>query len=550
VADNQTDVVSNTWLGITMSQSTSLLVQLGAFLAAITVIFKWYLNDFAAFYSKLPYQAVAILAAFPLYLLCFSIVPQALRRYRKARRNDVTLSDVPSVGYFRLDPVVTTTPQEFRREDDAHNEVLRWIHATTRPVLFLSGVSGSGKSSVLEAYVLPMLRSEGWRIELIRTFDNPLPQLDKVLGTWSPGNGRMLVVFDQFEEFVVLEERTSAEARRQFVARVQAVCQTPPSGLCLLFSFRRDYMRSVVGLKLDDLTGQNYTEIDAFRRDEARRFLEGAPGKPGPALVERLLAGAEALDDVPARFRPITLNMLGLALQEFDRQVTAPPERLIQGYMEAAIAQPEIKEIAPSVVETMITAANTKAPRSVKELEEKTALRSQDIRVCLMLLARRGLVRQLDAAQGVWEISHDFVARQFAILLGRLRPSPWPKVAMYAAPMLFVLMLVGLLVGVLLYVHQQAVAELRTLDVAVTLNKNTHGLKAVFPNDANDQELTSAMPDLHELGVSDLDLSGTQVTTLPALPGSLLRLDLSGTKVRSNDPVVQQAVAKGVLVSF
>jgi hypothetical protein len=242
---------------------------------------------------------------------------------------------------------------------------------------------------------------------LIRSFDNPLPQLEKTLEMTVSGDGRLLIVFDQFEEFVILEERTSTSERRQFLARVRALRQTPQRGLCLLFSFRRDYMCAVIAMKIDDLiSDQNYMEIDAFRRDAARRFLEAAPEKPGPELLDRMLSGAEALDDVPARFRPITLNMLGLALQDFDRQVTERPERLIQGYMEAAIAQPEIKEIAPGVVEKMINAANTKEPRTVAELTTETGLGSPEVLVCLVLLARKGLVRPLDAAQSLWEISH------------------------------------------------------------------------------------------------------------------------------------------------
>jgi hypothetical protein len=92
-------------------------------------------------------------------------------RWRKAQRDAITLTPNPAGGivkHFRLDPYVTATPQEFCREDDAHNDVLRWISETSRPVLFLSGVSGAGKSSVLEAYVLPMLREAGWTIEHVR----------------------------------------------------------------------------------------------------------------------------------------------------------------------------------------------------------------------------------------------------------------------------------------------------------------------------------------------------------------------------------------------
>src|SRR5262249_16742587 len=152
----------------------------------------------------------------------------------------------------------------------------------------------------------------------------------------------------------------SAEARRLFLARLQRLCRTPPPGLCLLLSFRRDYMRDVVAMKIDDLIwGQTFMEIDAFRRGPARRFLEAAPTAPTSGLVDRLLAGAEAIDDVPARFRPVTLNMLGLALQDYDRELTGRPERLVQSYVEAAILHPEIKEIAPRIIEKMITDANT-----------------------------------------------------------------------------------------------------------------------------------------------------------------------------------------------
>jgi hypothetical protein len=214
------------------------------------------------------------------------------------------------------------------------------------------------------------------------------------------------------------------------------------------------------------------------------------------------LVGAEALDDVPARFRPITLNMLGLALQDFDQQMTGRPERLIQGYMETAIAQPEIKEIAPSVVEKMITAVNTKEPRTVAELTAETGLSSQEVLVCLVLLARKGLVRQLDAVQSLWEISHDFVARQFALLLGRLHPSVWPRLAMFAAPILFVLILSGVVIGIPWYVHEQAFSALRALGIAVTQDNKSKGLIARFPRDADDNTLRSALPNLSEVGVS------------------------------------------------
>jgi hypothetical protein len=493
------ETVRNTWLGMTIVQSRLLLVQVVSMLVAIGSIIKWYDSYFEDFHNRHPALSLTILAAGPLYILCFSTGPQMWRRHRKARRDAITLTQNLEAGgpkHFRLDPYVTATPQEFHREDNAHNDVLRWIRETTRPILFLSGVSGSGKSSVLEAYVLPILQAEGWRIEPVRSFGDPLPRLEAVLATHRPRRTRLLIVLDQFEEFVILEDRRSAEERRQFLARIRELRQTPPPGLCLLFSFRRDYMSDVIAMNIDDfVVNQTFMEIDSFRRDAARLFLERAPDAPVPALVNRLLAGAEALDDVPARFRPITLNMLGLALQDFDRQVTGRPERLVQGYMEAAIAQSEIKEIAPRVVEKMITDANTKEPRTVAELVAETGLGDHDVVACLVLLARSGLVRRLDAAQNLWEISHDFVARQFALLLDRLRPNIWPTVAMFAAPILFTLVLCGIVIGVPIYVKYQAYAALRGLDVSAT-EGNSHRVVAKFSTTATDAMLKSALSSL------------------------------------------------------
>src|SRR5262249_44072667 len=95
-----------------------------------------------------------------LYILCFSVAPQMWQRRRREQRESLALAD-PKPGhakYFRLDPYVSASPQEFSREDDAHHEVLKWISESLRPVLFLSGVSGAGKSSVPEGFVVPMLR--------------------------------------------------------------------------------------------------------------------------------------------------------------------------------------------------------------------------------------------------------------------------------------------------------------------------------------------------------------------------------------------------------
>jgi hypothetical protein len=518
---------------MTFLQSRLLIVQLVALLVATGGIITWYNKYFATFYDQHPLLAPVIVVAIPLYILCFSVGPQMWQGRLRAHRESIALAPDPVSGrprHFRLDPYVTASPQEFRREDDAHNDVLKWINESSQPVLFLSGVSGAGKSSVLEAYVLPLLREEGWRVGQVRTFSDPLPRLETILAASRRQGTRLLVVFDQFEEFVILEDRASAEARRLFIARLQEICRTRPPGLRLLLSFRRDYMGDVIAMQIDDLIpGRTFMEIDAFKRGAARRFLEASPAAPSPGLVDRILSGAEALDDVPARFRPVTLNMIGLALEEYDREVAGRPERLVQSYVEAAMSQPDIKEIAPRVVEKMITEANTKRPRTVAELAADTRLSQSDVVACLVLFERKGLVRRLDA---MWEISHDFVARQFALVLGRLRPNPWRNVRMFGAAAAFMLMLAVLVLAPIEMQYrgrEQAYEALRRLNVSVTERRFTvgvmervSGLHAIFPNQSVDnRRIVSAMPHLILLEISGLDISTTiknadGVTQLPS----------------------------------
>jgi hypothetical protein len=182
VADAR-NALNRSALGMTILQARSLAWHVVPLLVAIGAIYKWYDRYFAPFYERHPVISIAILGSFAVYVVGFGIGWHAWRRYRQAQRDALALTssqETADTRYFRLDPYVTAKPAQFQREDDAHNLVLQWISETTRPILFLSGVSGSGKSSVLEAYVLPLLQADGWRIERIRSFSDPLPQLEAV----------------------------------------------------------------------------------------------------------------------------------------------------------------------------------------------------------------------------------------------------------------------------------------------------------------------------------------------------------------------------------
>jgi hypothetical protein len=92
----------------------------------------------------------------------------------------------------------------------------------------------------------------------------------------------------------------------------------------------------------------------------------------------------------------------------------------VRQYIEQSVEQPAIREMAPRVLKELVTEQGTKWPRSEKELVEQTHLRPAEVRAVMNGFSAVALARPLDAAQGVWEFSHDFVARAVARALSHL----------------------------------------------------------------------------------------------------------------------------------
>ena len=139
--------------------------------------------------------------------------------------------------------------------------VLYWV-AETR-VVTLAGVSGSGKSSLLQAGLLPALRagdlpgSEGWRIVVATpgTLDTEKAGAD-------------LVVLDQAEElFTVLEDERRAELARALAAAVVG-------GGRLVLAIRADHWARCADLpELAELVGESSLLVPAMTEDELRRVV-------------------------------------------------------------------------------------------------------------------------------------------------------------------------------------------------------------------------------------------------------------------------------------
>jgi Leucine-rich repeat (LRR) protein len=537
----------------------SLLLLVLGFVAAVRVGVR----QIPEFEHILPSWAFWVLLA-----LCFlAVVAQIVLEWR-ANRNRVALQELAikpgavQTGYFRIGAYADTDEdrKQFTRPDQAETKVLEWLkRATAQVPLYLTGDSGSGKSSLLNAFVLPTLREQGWTVIEARTWQDPVDALGKALGK-APSTGRskansdrdprglvegaarrserMLIVLDQFEEFLILGKPQNHQAFAAFVADLQ---RRPIKNFALLLVLRSDYQFLLEDAGLPPMrSGENLFQLARFQLSAAEAFMKLSGLDLQPAPLSRLLTSAAELDDTPGLVRPITINVIGFVLAS-GRTVASSLDAgaLVRQYIEQTLQQPAIRDHAARLLEQMITEQGTKRPRSEQSLATDAVLRPAEVRAVLNCLSDAGLARPLNPARGEWELSHDFIARAVARFLGRHRTQLLRRVGAYTAPALLIVALLGGAGAVVWNRLSPDTTRAQLSDMGIATTSNEAGEIRAETQDLNDDLLSRAAPLLTKLGdrLKVLSLARTKVTNVDALKGltALQGLFLSGTPVTSVD---------------
>ncbi len=113
--------------------------------------------------------------------------------------------------------------------------------ATSNKLLVVSGASGSGKSSVVQAGLLPVLRENGFHIlSVVRPGVAPMASLEKALHGETIAGKKAVLIIDQYEE--LFTRCNDQEERRTFVARLRAMLDgVPPNMLTIILTVRSDF---------------------------------------------------------------------------------------------------------------------------------------------------------------------------------------------------------------------------------------------------------------------------------------------------------------------
>lgn len=344
--------------------------------------------------------------------------------------------------------------ERFAGRDHDIEEVVARISSTRAFVLY--GRSGLGKTSLLLSGVFPILRKEGFLPIYVRTLDQPLQGLEKILrhpcsGLFdSParddesledllrragGKSIPVLVFDQFEEFFTrfalrtdgfLKKRRD---RTEFVNRICALVLDLARDIRIVFSLREDYLHTLDAFqrRLPNLFSTAYRLLP-LTADGARDAIIRPLRRDGVAFDQRAVTGLvdqlAEFDFESARLQVASSELYLSARGARDGKVSITADDLgrlkehgasglsgvFKRYLQAAIEHIEERWhlLARALLDVLFLAKGTKFALSSRELVDYqfgTALETLDV---LRQLTRQKILRRERRDGRTWfELRHE-----------------------------------------------------------------------------------------------------------------------------------------------
>ncbi len=201
----------------------------------------------------------------------------------------------------------------------------------TPALLLLLGASGTGKSSLVRAGVLPQLAADGdrrWRLlPPFRPGRKPLARVGAVeqqleVESESP----LLLVIDQFEELLLEGKGGRAAEAEQFLTWLQSLLQQELSPLVVLATLRTDFLDGLQRRCPALAALAVCSTVEPIQQEDFAELICGPADRVGvtlqPGLQERLVADSGGADALP--LLAFTLEQLWLKRQARGVAVAGP----------------------------------------------------------------------------------------------------------------------------------------------------------------------------------------------------------------------------------
>jgi hypothetical protein len=329
----------------------------------------------------------------------------------------------------------------FGREEDSHRLADKIL---SHRLVVLYGESGTGKTSLIRAGVVPILAKRGCLSVVVRPADGPalatkselqeklegLPDLTTDLPTFlraaERATEKLIVVFlDQFEEFFL---RFGDESRARFVVELARCHQSEAIDTRFVLSIREDFF-----VRLHEFESQLPSIFDSRYRLErlTRENARDAIVEPAKLfdvthegrLVERLLddlyeegVGPPQLQIVCDRlYRQASAEAFSQAghISLADYEELGGAKEILAGYLDSVLAEYEGTEleVAKGILMALVTSQETKALVSFDTIVAEVGRDEETVEATLRSLIDQRLVRRVQTSE-YYELTHDYLVEE------------------------------------------------------------------------------------------------------------------------------------------
>ncbi|MBC8470844.1 MAG: HEAT repeat domain-containing protein [Planctomycetes bacterium] len=360
-----------------------------------------------------------------------------------------------------LEPFRRMDRQLFFGRDRQIRELTGLVCNSTILVLF--GESGSGKTSLLNAGLIPELSDQHFLIVHCRCLDTPcdnirrealrllekLAKPDELTNLGSTSNtaefirrlrilisqfeARMIIIVDQFEEAFT---RAGIQQRNSLAEAVLSCSHldTSPGSLTILFSIREDYMGSLWEWShknaLSEVWGNTY-RISRLNTHDAKDAIMKPFAFAGKTLRkilgDKLVADLERIGDNRV-YPPYVQIICGTLFDEVGsaKEITleiydsiGKAEGIIGDYLDSKLflgLTPNYAVMARSILDSLTGGEGLRTLLPINDIQAITGIedKKQLKEIIDILIKRRIIVPQLDEEKLLgYELVHDFLSRRF-----------------------------------------------------------------------------------------------------------------------------------------